>query len=233
MPNSSVIGAMKSVLTIPTVAPKTTRPTWPRGVVLGSVIMKNRKISTSGDVTMTRQKSPPQTGVNDQFAVMQWPDAASRPTPADSTIQKLAARARRCSRAVINSPPTMITAYAAIIGGSSGAHQKSSGSTRALPSTMKATTSPMFDGLNTCVPRYLMTYFDSSDSPPTIAKISQPSVANGWSAGVPTTRRINATPLPVSIALAGQTNAFAERKVRATSNTAEARIDARICGTVT
>ena len=43
--------------------------------------MKNRKIMTSGEVTMTRQKSTPQTGVNDQLAVMQWPDAASSPTP--------------------------------------------------------------------------------------------------------------------------------------------------------
>ena len=31
------------------------RPTRPAGTVLGSVIMKNRKISTSGDVTITRQ----------------------------------------------------------------------------------------------------------------------------------------------------------------------------------
>ena len=47
----------------------------------------------------------------------------------------------------------------------SGAHQKSSGSTRVLPSTMKATTSPMLDGLKTCEPRYRMTYFDRSDRP--------------------------------------------------------------------
>ena len=32
-----------------------TRPTWPAGTVLGSVIMKNRKIRTSGEVTITRQ----------------------------------------------------------------------------------------------------------------------------------------------------------------------------------
>ena len=35
--------------------PNTTRPTRPAGTVFGSVIMKNRKISTSGEVTITRQ----------------------------------------------------------------------------------------------------------------------------------------------------------------------------------
>ena len=32
-----------------------TRPTCPSGTVFGSVIMKNRKIMTSGEVTITRQ----------------------------------------------------------------------------------------------------------------------------------------------------------------------------------
>src|SRR5690242_21296727 len=32
--------------------------------VRGSVIMKNRKMRTSGEVTITRQKSDPQTGAN-------------------------------------------------------------------------------------------------------------------------------------------------------------------------
>ena len=45
------------------------------------------------------------------------------------------------------------TTVPAIIGASSGDHQKSSGSTRVLPSKRKAATSPMFDGLNTCEPR--------------------------------------------------------------------------------
>ena len=49
------------------------------GTVFGSVIMKNRKIRTSGEVTITRQKSTPQTGANAQFAVMQWPEAARIP----------------------------------------------------------------------------------------------------------------------------------------------------------
>src|SRR5207253_2023673 len=47
------------------------------------------------------------------------------------------------------------------------------------------------------------------------------------------TRRIRATPLPVSIALAGHTNAFDWRNVSAISRTAHARIAARICGTLT
>src|SRR3954447_6173642 len=44
---------------------------------------------------------------------------------------------------------------------------------------------------------------------------------------------IRATPLPVSIALAGQTNARLARNVSATSITAQVRIAARICGTLT
>ena len=76
----------------------------------GSVIMKNRKIRTSGEVTITRQKSTPQTGANDQFAVMQWPEPASSPTPIASVTQNVAASASRCSRRVISRPPPMITA---------------------------------------------------------------------------------------------------------------------------
>ena len=70
---------MSNVLVTATRTPNTIRPTWPVGVVFGSVIMKNRKMRTSGEVTMTRQKSKPQTGVNAQFAVMQWPDAGEQP----------------------------------------------------------------------------------------------------------------------------------------------------------
>ena len=115
----------------------------------------------------------------------------------------------------------------------SGPHQKSSGSTRLMPSTMKATTRPTFDGLNRCEPRYLMTYLVSSEKAATPAKIHQPSVVQGWSGGVPTTRRMRATPLPVSIALAGHTKALLERKVRATSMIAVVRMAARIWGTLT
>ena len=98
---------------------------------------------------------------------------------------------------------------------------------------MNATTSPKFDGLNTCEPRYWMTYLLRSEKPATPAKMYQASVFHGSPAGVPTTRRMSATPLPVSIALAGQTKARLFRKVRVTSMIAQVRIAARICGTLT
>ncbi len=44
---------------------------------------------------------------------------------------------------------------------------------------------------------------------------------------------MRATPLPVSIALAGHTNVRLWRKVSTTSMTAQVRIAARICGTLT
>ena len=110
VPNSLVCGAIRSVLATATRTPNTTRPTRPAGTVFGSVIMKNRKIRTSGEVTITRQKSKPQTGAKAQFAVMQWPEPARSPTPTASATQNVAASASRCSRRVISSPPTMITA---------------------------------------------------------------------------------------------------------------------------
>ena len=100
---------MSRTLATATSTPKTTRPTCPAGTVLGSVIMKNRKIITSGEVTTTRQKSTPHTGANAQFAVMQWPVAASRPSPAASAIQNAAASPRSFSRRVMRKPPTPIT----------------------------------------------------------------------------------------------------------------------------
>jgi len=50
-----------------------------------------------------------QTGLNAQFAVMQWPEPASRPIPATSVSQNAAARPRSFRRRVISSPPPMIT----------------------------------------------------------------------------------------------------------------------------
>ena len=71
--------------------------------------------------------------------------------------------------------------YAAIIQPFSGAHQKSSGSTRLLPSTMNAMTSPMFDGLNTWEPRYRMRYFvrreKRGDPGEDIPRVGAPRVA--------------------------------------------------------
>ena len=46
---------------------------------------------------------------------------------------------------------------------------------------------------------------------------------------VPGTRRISATPLPVSSALAGQTIARRRQNVIATSSRPQVRIDTRIC----
>ena len=71
--------------------------------------MKNRKISTSGEKTITRQKSKPHTGAKAQRAVMQCPDAARMPMPTAKAIQKVAAAASRRRRAVISSPPTRMT----------------------------------------------------------------------------------------------------------------------------
>ena len=110
VPNSWVCAAISTVLATATRRPNTTRPTRPVGTVFGSVIMKNRKISTSGEKTMTRQKSNPQTGANAHRAVMQCPEAARSPTPAAKATQNVAAVARRCRRAVISNPPTRMTA---------------------------------------------------------------------------------------------------------------------------
>ena len=86
------------------------RPTRPGGTVFGSVIMKNRKMRTSGEVTITRQKSNPHTGANAQRATMQCPDAASSPTLAASAIQNVTAAASRSRRRVISTPPIRMTA---------------------------------------------------------------------------------------------------------------------------
>ncbi len=94
-------------------------------------------------------------------------------------------------------------------------------------------TSPMFDGLNTCEPRYLIRYLVASEKPATPANTYQAWKLQWSLVGVPGTRRISATPLPVSIALAGHTNARRARNVRATSMTAQVTMAARICGTVT
>ena len=55
VPNSVSHGASSRVDAAPTAQPKTILPRRPAGVVRGSVIMKNRKINVSGDVTSTHQ----------------------------------------------------------------------------------------------------------------------------------------------------------------------------------
>jgi hypothetical protein len=49
-------GAIMSAASRPTPAPYARRARCPLGVVRGSVIMKNRKIRISGDVSSTRQR---------------------------------------------------------------------------------------------------------------------------------------------------------------------------------
>ena len=132
----------------------------------------------------------------------------------------------------MSTPPTRMTAYAASIPRFSGAHQKSNGSTRVLPSTMKARTSPMLDGLNTWDPWNRMRYFVSRESAATPANTYQPWVLQWSPGGVLGTRRISATPLPVSIALAGHTIARFDRNVNATSMIAQVTMAARISGTL-
>ena len=109
-PELVVCGAMSSVLATATRNPNTTRPTRPAGTVFGSVIMKNRKIRSSGEV-------------DDHPPVVEPADRRERPArghavagrgerrraPTASVSQNVTAAASRCSRAVINSPPTRIT----------------------------------------------------------------------------------------------------------------------------
>ena len=109
VPNSVVCGAIRSTEVAATRNPNSTRPTRPFGTVFGSVIMKNRKISTSGEVTIARQKATPHTGVKAQRAVMQCPAAASNPTPIARDTQNTPAMARSWSRLVISSPPVRMT----------------------------------------------------------------------------------------------------------------------------
>ena len=61
----------------------------------------------------------------------------------------------------------------------------------------------MFDGLKTCSPRHLITYFESSETAAVPTKIHQPRRLHQSPCCVPGTRRTKATPLPVSSALAG------------------------------
>src|SRR4051794_25099614 len=91
----------------------------------------------------------------------------------------------------------------------------------------------MFDGLNTWDPRYRMAYFVNSENAATPANTYHLYVVQWSPGGVPGTRSTSATPLPVSMALAGQTNALRARKVSAISMAAHVTTADRICGTLT
>ena len=70
----------------------------------------------------------------------------------------------RWTRRRIASPPVTMIASASAIHGDIGPHQNSSGKARPLPRIRKQRTSPKFDGLKMCLPRNLITYFDSSET---------------------------------------------------------------------
>ena len=103
-------------------------------------------------------------------------------------------------------PPTTMIASASASAGDIGPHQKSSGSARSGPNSRKQRTSPKFDGLKTWAPRKRIRYFERSDTAAVAAKIHQPFMLHQSPCSVPGTRRMNATPLPVRSALAGQTS---------------------------
>ncbi len=89
-------------------------------------------------------------------------------------------------------------------------------------------TSPKFDGLKTCEPLNLITYFESSEIAAVPAKIHQPFMLHQSPCSVPGTRRMKATPFPVSSALAGHMSTCCVRNVIAISSTAHVSTETRI-----
>ncbi len=87
----------------------------------------------------------------------------------------------------------------------------------------------MFDGLKMWWPRHLIRYLESSETAAVPAKIHQPFMLHQSPCRVPGTRRMKATPLPVSSALAGHINTCCLCTVMATSSTAQVTSATRIC----
>ncbi len=108
-------------------------------------------------------------------------------------------------------------------------HQKSSGSTRRLPSTKNANSRPKFDGLNSGRPPTRIRYFDANDTTATTAKIHAPRRLHQSPCSVPGTRNTNATPFPVNSALAGHWMTRCRRNVIPSSKTAHVPTAIRIC----
>ena len=125
-------------------------------------------------------------------------------------------------------PPATISAMASASQRDIGPHQKSSGSARVSPSTRKQRTSPKFEGLKTWRPRQRIRCFDRSETAAVPAKIHAPWRLHQSPCGVPGTRRMNATPLPVSSALAGHMSTCWRKKAMPTSSTAHVPIATRI-----
>ncbi len=133
-----------------------------RGAVFGSVIMKNRNTSTSGDVMSTSQKWKPVIGPRCQCASIVCPERASTPIPTANVAQKPSATRSSFSRPRIVNPPARITPSASASHTDIGPHQKSSGVARLRPRIRKQRTRPMFDGLKMCSPCHLIRYLESS-----------------------------------------------------------------------
>ena len=203
--------------------------TRPRGAVFGSVIMKKRKSRISGEVTSADQNSRPWTGPTCHRVVMAWPRAASTAMEAANVTQNATATRSMPSRDTMTSPPTTMMARASASPGPGRAHHKSSGLTRFEPRSTKHSSSPMLDGLKTCRSPTRMTYFETTDTAAVAAKIHAPCRLHHWPCWVPATRRMNATLLPVSNALAGQTMAPRSQNVITTSRTAAVTMAVRIC----
>jgi hypothetical protein len=158
--NSVVVGAIRSTARSATATAKTFRPVRPAGVVLGSVIMKKRKIRTSGENSSTRQKSKPVIGPRCQRAVISCPASAIRPIPTAKVSQNVTAIASRCSRERIETAPTRMIASASTIQEDIGPHQRASGSARPGPSTTKHSASAKLDGLRKWRPRNVIRCFE-------------------------------------------------------------------------
>src|SRR5579862_2026790 len=110
-----------------------------------------------------------------------------------------------------------------------GPHQKSSGAARPRPRMRKQRTRPMLDGLKMCSPRQRITCFERSETAAVPTKIHQPRGVHQSPCAVPGTRSTKATPLPVSIALAGQRMTRWLQNAIATSSSAHVASDRRIC----
>jgi hypothetical protein len=77
-------------------------------------------------------------------------------------------------------------------------------------------------------PRQRIRYFDRSETAAVAAKIHAPCRLHQSPCGVPGTRRMNATPLPVRRALAGHRITFWRKKAMPISSTAHVPIAIRI-----
>ncbi len=222
------IGAISSVATIAIAAAYLTRADGPRGAVRGSVIMKKRKTRISGEVTSTHQNESPRSGPRCQRAVISWSAAARTASPAANVTQNVSATRSSESRERMANPPARMITSASTSHTDIGPHQKSSGSAFDTGSARKQRTSPMFDGLKGCAPRHWIRCLESSEIAAVPANIHQPRVDHQSPCRVPGTRRTNATPLPVSIALAGHRSTPCLQAAIPISSTAQTSSEIRI-----